>query len=88
MHVAGADPTQTLSTEKLSLLALESAIELDRLMEGKSTSVTSINAFFHLLDNVGDGGRVTAGARHLVNPKTLDALGHKLINGIPFCSEQ
>jgi len=71
---ASNNPEQISSLEGLSLLALEAAMDLDRLINGKSTESRSIDAFFSLLDHSGDSTLVAGGPRQLANPKTLDAL--------------
>jgi hypothetical protein len=68
------NPAQNLSVERLSLLALEAAMELDRLIVGASTELRSVDTLFSLLDHSGDDPFVSGGPRQLANPKTLDAL--------------
>jgi hypothetical protein len=74
MQAASTTPNQDFSLEGLSLLALDAAMDLDRLITGTSTEVQSIDALFSLL-GLGDSARVAGSPRQLANPKTLDALG-------------
>jgi hypothetical protein len=73
MQAASTNPRQNSPLEGLSLLALEAAMDLDRLIDGTSTELRSIDALFSLLGS-GDSARVPGGPRQLANPKTLDAL--------------
>jgi hypothetical protein len=73
MQAASTNPEQISSVEGLSLLALDAALDLDRLIAGTATDVRSIDALLSLLGS-SDSTLVTGGPRQLANPKTLDAL--------------
>jgi hypothetical protein len=73
MQASSTNPKLNSSVEGLSLLALDAAMDLDRLINGASTEVQSIDALFSLLGS-GDSALVAGGPRQLANPKTLDAL--------------
>jgi hypothetical protein len=74
MPAAPTHPKQNSSLAGLSLLALEAAMDLDRLIDGTSNELRSVDAFFGLLDHSGDSALVAGSPRQLANPKTLDAL--------------
>ena len=64
-----ADPTSSISTEQLSLLALESAMELDRLINGQPVESRSVITLLNVLEHPSDGNLVTARQKQLAKDR-------------------